>query len=256
MAIKLKEAGIDDFVVIEKADSLAGTWRENTYPGCACDVPSHMYSFSFEPNPDWSRDVRAAAGDPRLPRALRRQVRRPPPHRASAPARSARPGTRRPASGAASARGPTAESSGPRASSSRASAACTCRPSPDLHGLESFEGDVFHSADWDHDVDLEGKRVAVIGTGASAIQFVPEIAGEVAPARPLPAHRALGPAQARPPHPQASSAGSTAASRSSSARTAAASTGTSSSSCYRGVTVAALRARCSSAPAARTSSAR
>ncbi len=54
MAIKLKEAGIEDFVVIEKADSVAGTWRENTYPGCACDVPSHMYSFSFEPNPDWS----------------------------------------------------------------------------------------------------------------------------------------------------------------------------------------------------------
>ena len=72
MAIRLKRSGIEDFVVLERADDVGGTWRDNTYPGCQCDVPSHLYSFSFAPNPEWTRDVLAAAGDRRLPARVRR----------------------------------------------------------------------------------------------------------------------------------------------------------------------------------------
>ncbi len=107
-AIKLKEAGIEDFVVFDKADSVAGTWRENTYPGCACDVPSHMYSFSFEQNPDWSEMY---APQPEIREYLERTtdkygVR---PHlRLGFRALSATWDAAGRASGAASARGPTA----------------------------------------------------------------------------------------------------------------------------------------------------
>ena len=75
MAIALKQAGVRNFVILEKADRVGGTWRENTYPGCACDVPSHLYSYSFEPKADWKREFAPAARDPRVPRALRGQVR-------------------------------------------------------------------------------------------------------------------------------------------------------------------------------------
>ena len=178
MAIKLKAAGIDDFVVIEKADSVAGTWRENTYPGCACDVPSHMYSFSFEPNPDWSEmyapqaeireylercadkydirrhivfNTRAVSATWDEDAALWRCVAEGPEGRVERTARflvSGIGGLHVPAE-------------------------------PAFEGIERFEGEVFHSAKWNHDVDLRGKRVAVVGTGASAIQFVPEIADQV-----------------------------------------------------------------------------
>ena len=110
-AIKLKEAGIEDFVVIDKADSVAGTWRENTYPGCACDVPSHMYSFSFEQNPDWSEMYAPQQEIRDYLEHVHRQVRRPAALCVRLHARSARPGTRRPASGAASARARTARRS-------------------------------------------------------------------------------------------------------------------------------------------------
>ena len=74
-AIKLKQAGIEDFVVLERAGDLGGTWRDNSYPGCACDVPSHLYSYSFAPNPDWSRAFSAQPEIQALPAALRRSVR-------------------------------------------------------------------------------------------------------------------------------------------------------------------------------------
>jgi len=163
-AIKLREAGIHDFLLLEKADELGGVWRENTYPGCACDVPSALYSYSFAPNPAWSR---VFAGQAEIKNYLQS----------------------------------TAEKAGvlshvrfqheaQRAGWSDADdcwiiqtnqgefrslfAIMACGPMhepvlPNVPGLESFGGDIFHSSRWRHDIDLRGKRVAVIGTGASAI---------------------------------------------------------------------------------------
>jgi cation diffusion facilitator CzcD-associated flavoprotein CzcO len=179
MAIKLREAGIDDFVLIEKADSVAGTWRENTYPGCACDVPSHMYSFSFEPNPDWSEmyapqeEIRAY-----LERIADEYDLRP--HivfntRAVSATWDAEAGLWR-----CVADGPD----GPAERTARflvsGIGGLHVPAAPDFPGIERFQGEVFHSATWNHDVSLDGKRVAVVGTGASAIQFVPEIAPKAA----------------------------------------------------------------------------
>ena len=177
-AIKLKEAGIEDFVVFDKADSVAGTWRENTYPGCACDVPSHMYSFSFEQNPDWS-EMYAPQQEIRdyLERVTDKYAVRP----------HLRLGFR-----AVSAEWDDAAGlwhcvgEGPDGKEELTArflisgiGGLHVPAKPHLHGLEGFEGAAFHSAEWDHSADLKGKRVAVIGTGASAIQFVPEIADDV-----------------------------------------------------------------------------
>src|SRR3954453_17401695 len=154
MAIRLKQAGIDDFVVLERGSDVGGTWRDNTYPGCQCDVPSHLYSFSFAPNPNWSRtfshqreiwdylrdcserygvtphvrfdhEVRDAAWDDdaghwRLDTA----------------------GGEFTANILVSGTGALSEPS-----------------IPDVPGLEDFEGEKFHSAQWNHDYDFEGKRV-------------------------------------------------------------------------------------------------
>ncbi len=178
-AIKLKEAGIDDFVLFDKADAVAGTWRENTYPGCACDVPSHMYSFSFEQNPDWS-EMYAPQQEIRdyLERVTDKYGIRP--HlRLGVRAVSA---TWDEAAGVWHCVGETAE--GRQEMTARflisGIGGLHVPAKPHLQGLEGFEGAAFHSAEWDHSVDLRGKKVAVIGTGASAIQFVPEIASEVA----------------------------------------------------------------------------
>ncbi|MEJ3655941.1 NAD(P)/FAD-dependent oxidoreductase [Actinomycetes bacterium KLBMP 9759] len=168
-AVRLAEAGRTDFVVLEKGDSLGGTWRDNTYPGCACDVPSHLYSFSFAPNPDWTRvfarqpEIRAYLEGVADRYGLREHIR----------------------FGAAVTR---AEWDG-RAWSVTTSDGTAIRarvlvwatgplhiPSiPEIDGLDGFEGTAFHSSQWDHTHDFSGKRVAVIGTGASAIQFVPQI---------------------------------------------------------------------------------
>jgi cation diffusion facilitator CzcD-associated flavoprotein CzcO len=178
MAIKLKEAGIEDFVVIEKAGSVAGTWRENTYPGCACDVPSHMYSFSFEPNPDWS-EMYAPQGEIRayLEHCADKYALRP--HivfdtRAISATWDADAGLWR-----CVAEGPDGEFERTARFLVSGIGGLHVPAAPDLPGLDRFEGAVFHSATWNHDVDLDGKRVAVVGTGASAIQFVPEIAPKI-----------------------------------------------------------------------------
>ena len=174
-AIKLDDAGLHDYVVIDKGQDVGGTWRDNTYPGAACDVPSQLYSFSFAPNPDWSRSF---SPQPEIHAYLRR----------------------------------VAETSGIldrfhlgcelldaawdesarlwRVSTSQGDLTADVIVSgsgglsepklPDIEGLDDFEGTLFHSARWDHDQDLTGKRVAVIGTGASSIQIVPEVAREVA----------------------------------------------------------------------------
>ncbi|HKC29513.1 MAG TPA: NAD(P)/FAD-dependent oxidoreductase [Jatrophihabitans sp.] len=174
-AIRLRKDGIDDFLVVERGGEVGGTWRDNTYPGAACDVPSHLYSYSFELNPNWSRsfspqpeiqdylrsvadkydvgskhlfntEVTLAAWDERTQRWL------------------------------------VDTTSGDFSADVLVSAVGSlCEPSlPDINGIETFRGEIFHSARWKHDAELKGKRVALIGTGASAIQIGPSIAKDVA----------------------------------------------------------------------------
>ncbi len=175
-AIRLRRAGQNSFVMLERAGDIGGTWRDNTYPGCTCDIPSHLYSFSFELSPNWTRmypsqgeiweymkhcvekydlgssirfgrEVCEAIFDESADLWRLRTVQ----------------GDTITARAVVSATGPLS------------------RPAyPNIPGLERFEGPSFHSAEWDHGYNLRGKRVAVIGTGASSIQFVPEIAPIVA----------------------------------------------------------------------------
>ena len=169
VAAKLRQAGITDFVMLDRGEEPGGTWRDNTYPGCACDIPSVLYSFSFAPNPNWSRafavqqEIHQYALDvARKTGALEHlrsgcdveSVRWTGSHweletgQGKVEAHSIIAGT-----------GPWHE---PKL--------------PDLPGLEKFKGEVFHSSNWNHDIDLDGRRIAVIGSGASAVQFVPKIA--------------------------------------------------------------------------------
>ncbi|WP_111494961.1 flavin-containing monooxygenase [Marinobacter bohaiensis] len=173
-AIKLKQNGYDHFTLIEKADRVGGTWRENTYPGCGCDVPSALYSYSFAPSSRWSHlfakqpeilDYLETVSDDfgitpliEFNNALESarwddtdQLWRLETERGLYRARTV-----------VFATGPITEPQ-----------------TPAIPGLDTFTGEMFHSARWHHDVDLSGKRVAVIGTGASAIQFVPRIQPKV-----------------------------------------------------------------------------
>lgn len=174
-AVRLRREGITDFVVLERADSVGGTWRDNSYPGCACDVPSHLYSFSFAPNPDWPRTF---SGQQHIRAYLEHvtDVFHLRPHlRFNSEVKMMTwdgeklrweietSGGRLSADIVVSATGPLSD---PRI--------------PEIPGLDSFPGKVFHSARWDHDHDLRGKRVAMVGTGASAIQIVPSIQPDVA----------------------------------------------------------------------------
>jgi cation diffusion facilitator CzcD-associated flavoprotein CzcO len=176
MAIQLRRAGRDDFVVLEKAADLGGTWRDNTYPGCACDVPSYLYSYSFALNPRWSRMY---SPQPEIWSYLRDCTER---------------------FGVASAIEYGAEVTSAVWDDDAArwqleilgSAPISCRvlisavgalhvpKIPELPGIEDFGGTAFHSANWRHDVDLTGQRVAVLGTGASGVQVVPAIVDQVA----------------------------------------------------------------------------
>jgi len=173
-AVRLDEAGRRDFLVVEKGDSLGGTWRDNSYPGCACDVESHLYSFSFFPNPEWTRTfarqpeirayLEATADRYRLRDRIRFGV-----HVVGAEWDGTAWDVR------------TSDGETLRARFVLFGTGALHDPAvPDLEGLDRFAGPAFHSAQWDHSVDLRGKRVAVIGTGASAIQFVPAIAPDVA----------------------------------------------------------------------------
>jgi cation diffusion facilitator CzcD-associated flavoprotein CzcO len=170
-AIRLLQRGIDDFVILERGDRVGGTWRDNTYPGAACDIPSVLYSYSFAPNPNWSR---AYSGSAEIQRyieglvdtyALHRHIRFGQNVTAlhfdddtatwTAETQSGQTHTAR---AAVLAPGPLANVSW-----------------PDIRGLDSYTGHKIHSARWDHDYDMTGKRVAVIGTGASAVQIIPEL---------------------------------------------------------------------------------
>ncbi|MCP2164940.1 flavin-containing monooxygenase [Goodfellowiella coeruleoviolacea] len=176
MAMALRRAGRTDFRVLEQASDIGGTWRDNQYPGCACDIPSHLYSFSFAQNPDWTRTY---PGQPEIWAYLRRLVDE---HRLRAHiAFGAHVTGARWDELAQHWRVRCADGTEHTARSVVAGIGALHIPHvPRLPGIDRFTGRAFHSARWDHDYDLRGKRVAVIGTGASAVQFVPEIAGDVA----------------------------------------------------------------------------
>jgi cation diffusion facilitator CzcD-associated flavoprotein CzcO len=172
MAIKLRQAGMNSFLLLEKSDDIGGTWYDNRYPGCACDIPSHLYSFSFEPSPDWSRMY---PGQQEIHDYLKRVVQR---HEL---APQIRLNTR-----FHEATWDEAENVW-HASAGEGLRICArvivsgigglhVPEYPKLKGIERFAGPKFHSSTWDHTVELDGKSVAVVGTGASAIQFVPQIA--------------------------------------------------------------------------------
>ncbi|MFC4944452.1 flavin-containing monooxygenase [Pseudonocardia sp. GCM10023141] len=174
-AIALTNAGIHDYVVLEKAAEVGGTWRENTYPGCGCDVFSSLYSYSFAPNPNWSR---AFARQPEILAYLRDVA-----ERYGVTERVRFETVVRGATWSETTQTWTVETSTGivEAQAVIAAAGPLHEPKiPDLPGLDTFAGTTFHSAEWNHDHDLTGRRVAVVGTGASAIQFVPEIVDRVA----------------------------------------------------------------------------
>ncbi len=176
MGIRLKQAGIHDFVILEQANEVGGTWRDNRYPGAACDVESHLYSFSFEPNPNWTRTF-----------ATQREILHYLVH--CADKYGLRPHIRfgtgvvrarfDPATHSWSVEATTGETFSGRVLVSGCGG--LSRPAkPDVPGLASFRGPAFHSARWDSSVPLDGRNVAVIGTGASAVQIVPEVAPRAA----------------------------------------------------------------------------
>ncbi|KDN23064.1 flavin-containing monooxygenase [Amycolatopsis rifamycinica] len=176
MAIQLRKEGREDFVILEKAHDVGGTWRDNSYPGCACDIPSHMYSFSFEQNPGWSR---AYSPQPEIWRYMREVTDK---HDLR---RFIRFGQEMTGArwDAEENRWHVATRGGDEFTAPALVAgvgALHLPMVPELPGIEQFAGPAYHSARWRHDVDLKGKKVAVIGTGASAVQFVPKIAPEVA----------------------------------------------------------------------------
>lgn len=172
--IKLREAGIDDVVLLEKASELGGVWRDNTYPGCACDVPSALYSFSFAPNPSWSRVFAGQAEIKAYLQGIAETYCVLPvvkfQHEVMAATWS---------DSDASWRIQTNHGDFFARSIIMAGGPMHEPVLPNVPGLNEFPGEVFHSSRWRHDIDLRNKRVAVIGTGASAIQFVPAIQPEV-----------------------------------------------------------------------------
>ncbi len=176
MGIRLKQSGIHDFTILERSDRLGGTWRDNTYPGVACDIPSHLYSYSFEPNPYWSRlfapqeEILAYLERCADKYGVRQHIR----------------------FGTAVTGASFDERSGQWTVTTSQGMTLRCRVLvsgsghalskpvyPDVPGRERFRGKTMHSSRWDHTYALAGKTVAVIGTGASAVQIVPSIANDV-----------------------------------------------------------------------------
>jgi cation diffusion facilitator CzcD-associated flavoprotein CzcO len=171
LAVNLRKAGVEDFVVLERGAGVGGTWHYNTYPGCACDVPSHLYSFSFALNPEWSRTY---SPQPEIRAYLERVVDRFGVRgriRLNAEVREAVWSQDRARWLLDTAAGPVT------AKVLVAGTGPLVEPSiPDFPGLSRFAGVKMHSARWDHSVDLRGLRIASVGTGASAIQYVPRVA--------------------------------------------------------------------------------
>ena len=205
MAIRLKQMGVASLTVYEAAGDIGGTWRDNAYPGAACDIPSHLYSFSFAPNPSWTRTF---GSQPEILAYLKRCAREhgiEPSircHARVAAARfddseriwrldivSAQPAPADPSGADRTNRANRAHSTSPTGETREtvevdvviAANGPLSRPAlPKIAGLDRFRGPLFHSARWDHGCSLEGKTVAVIGTGASAVQFIPRIVPAVA----------------------------------------------------------------------------
>ncbi|MEV0707394.1 flavin-containing monooxygenase [Nocardia aurea] len=175
MALELRRAGLHNFTILEKAADLGGVWRENTYPGAACDVPSPLYSWSYEPKSDWPRRFSEQADIHAYMRTVAEKHDLPSFVRFGTEVTDAE----------------FDEKTGRWHITTGDGATLTAdilipavgqlsRPAmPNLPGIDTFRGAAFHSAEWDHDVDLTGKRVACIGTGASAIQYIPRIQPQV-----------------------------------------------------------------------------
>ncbi|KMO71497.1 flavin-containing monooxygenase [Mycolicibacterium chlorophenolicum] len=170
-AVKLRQAGVDDVVIVERSDRVGGTWRDNTYPGVACDIPTMLYSFSFADNPTWSRmypsggEIYAHIEELTDRHGLRPLIRFDTEitglsfdERAGVWTATTKGRKRFAARTVVLAAGPLAD-----------------HKLPDIRGIDTYRGRTIHSAAWDHDFDVTGKRVAVIGTGASAVQIVPEL---------------------------------------------------------------------------------
>ncbi len=171
--IRLRDVGIEDFTIYEKADDIGGTWRDNTYPGLACDVPSHVYSYSFAPNPEWSQ--RFSPG-PEIHAYLEQTAKK---FGVYDRVQLGKDVTR-----CEWADGQwhleTADGTTDRADFVICATGVLVKPRiPEIPGLDDFQGDVFHSARWDHDVSLAGKRVGVVGTGSTAVQIVTAVIEEV-----------------------------------------------------------------------------
>jgi cation diffusion facilitator CzcD-associated flavoprotein CzcO len=171
-AIRLRQSGVESPVLLERSAEVGGTWRDNVYPGCACDVPSHMYSFSFAPNREWTRPYPQQ-------QEIQTYILR------TTAAYGLRPLIRFNTNVQALRWDDAAQCwevsiEGQAALYARnvvlAGGPLNKPAIPDLPGADQFAGETFHSSEWRHDIDLRGKRIAVVGTGASAIQFVPEIA--------------------------------------------------------------------------------
>jgi cation diffusion facilitator CzcD-associated flavoprotein CzcO len=172
LAIKLRMSGADDFVILEKSDSVGGVWSNNRYPGAACDVPSHLYSFSFEPRADWPQKF---ASQSEILKYLQHCVQKyglVPHILFRAEVSEARWNEEKAHWMVRTADGRLFETQALVTATGQLS-----RPLvPQLPGLKDFSGAAFHSANWPEACDLSGKNVAIVGTGASAIQIVPSIA--------------------------------------------------------------------------------
>ncbi|MCP2290153.1 flavin-containing monooxygenase [Nocardia amikacinitolerans] len=175
LAIRLSQQGRNDYLILERGSDVGGTWRDNTYPGAACDVPSHLYSYSFALNPNWSRSFSRQGEIQSYIQGVAKKYDVLDKHIFDCDVTGARWNND-------TARWEITSSKGDFTADTVVSAVgALCEPNlPDIKGINTFEGEIFHSARWNHDADLTGKRVAIIGTGASAIQIVPSIAPRVA----------------------------------------------------------------------------
>ena len=169
-AYKMNQAGYHDYVVLEKADRVGGTWRDNNYPGCGCDVPSALYSFSFSPSHKWSHlfakqpEILSYLEDVAAKFDLNKKI------EFNNELVSAKWDQAQGIWNLETSKGLY------KAKTVMFTTGPITEPSmPKVKGIETFKGEMFHSARWNHDYDLKGKRVAVIGTGASAIQFIPQV---------------------------------------------------------------------------------
>ena len=168
--VRLRQAGLTDFVILERAGAVGGTWRDNTYPGCTCDIPSHLYSYSFAPNPGWSHSF---SRQPEIWSYLNQITER---HALATHLHLNTEVTEACWDGTTACWRLRTSRGDLAADVLIAGAGPLSEPAlPDIPGLGTFPGEVFHSARWDHQARLDGRRVAVVGTGASAIQIVPAI---------------------------------------------------------------------------------